>query len=206
MLKEITGIVLAGGSSSRFGQDKALLPIGGKRAIEIAVDLLKSLFPHLLISARTTSDYAFLGLPVISDLHPEAGPLAGLHAALHGSTTARNCVISCDLPLMHPDLIRHLVTSQRGHQIVLATAAGRLQFFPGLYDRSLLPLIEAMFARQPQPVTRNRSLSLYALMEQAASAVIDVTTLPFYREAYYLNMNTPQDYEQILRFAAMREG
>ncbi|HOH08424.1 MAG TPA: molybdenum cofactor guanylyltransferase [bacterium] len=197
MHKDITGIVLAGGNSSRFGQDKALARIGGTTAIEIAVSLMHALFPRVMISARVATDYDFLNLPVIPDIHPKAGPLAGLYASLSQSMSEQNCVISCDLPLMSQEMISCLVTSHPGRQMVLAHAAGCLQFFPGLYNRSLLPLIESMFDDQPELFTRNRSLSLYSLMCKADAAVLDAAQLAFYREELYLNMNTPQDYEQI---------
>ncbi|HQG46530.1 MAG TPA: molybdenum cofactor guanylyltransferase [bacterium] len=203
MYKEITGIILAGGASARFGRDKALVRIGHHSAIGIAVELMQSIFKQVWISARRAEDYSFLNLPVIPDLYPGAGPLAGLHAALKQSTTDKNIVISCDLPLMNREVIDALITSSPGHQIVVVQAAERLQFFPGFYHRSLLPLIEERLACTPPGTGRNRSYSLYALIQQADTAVLDAASFPFIKETYFLNMNTPEDFEKIQRIAEL---
>lgn len=198
----ITGIILAGGKSSRFGQDKALLPIGNRTAIAITVELMCALFPRVLISSQNESDYAFLHLPVIPDFYREAGPLAGLHAGLTHSTTAQILLISCDLPLMNRPMIEHLLASPAEHRIVAARAGGHLQFFPGRYDRALLPLLQTMLDRHTVSPAKSRDLSLHALLQQTDGLVLDAEQLPFFRKELYYSINTPAEYDRILRQAA----
>nr|WP_284521516.1 molybdenum cofactor guanylyltransferase [Cytobacillus pseudoceanisediminis] len=84
-----TGIILAGGHSSRMGENKALLKIGGKTVIERIADQLSSILPNVIIVANKQEDYQFLGLPLVSDRWKEKGPLAGIHAGLSESRTQK---------------------------------------------------------------------------------------------------------------------
>lgn len=76
------GIILAGGRSSRFGQDKGLYPWRGKPLAEHARDILMPNVPNLAISTNNQEAYAYLGLPLIPDLVPGCGPLGGMYSAL----------------------------------------------------------------------------------------------------------------------------
>lgn len=84
-LNQCTGVILAGGRSSRMGGgDKFLLDIDGTTMLQMVIDQLSPSLPHLLISAN--GDLARLesyNLPVVADeIEGFAGPLAGIHAAM----------------------------------------------------------------------------------------------------------------------------
>ena len=76
---ELTGAILAGGHSSRFGSNKALFAPDGETLISKAADLLHPLVREVLVSAShaNVEAYAFLGLDIVEDLHPDCGPLGG---------------------------------------------------------------------------------------------------------------------------------
>jgi molybdenum cofactor guanylyltransferase len=203
MHADVTGIILAGGKSLRLGSDKALLKIGDKTVIERIAELMTSIFAKNLLSVDAPGAYAFLNIPMVEDFYHDAGPLGGLHAALGRSTTARNFIISCDMPLICREMIEYFASCKSAKQVVIARAAGRLQLLPGILDKSLLPLLDEMLEKSPNgPSGKNRDLSLYALFERAASEIIDPSTLPSYRDEIFINMNSKADYEQILRLAA----
>lgn len=196
MYDDITGIILAGGKSLRMGQDKALLTIGGQTVIGRIATLMKSLFAHNLIIANDLNAYGFLELTVMTDVHPGLGPLGGLHAGLSRTSTERNLVISCDLPLMNRQVIECLTKSPVQSPIVLTHACRRQQFFPGLYSKRLLPLIERMLiTAAPVSAGKDRSLSLYTLAEKAQAVFIDVEKMPFYDKRLFFNLNTLADFE-----------
>lgn len=74
--------LLAGGRSQRFGVDKARVLIDGSPQIQRLASGLSHNGWRVAIVAQSTSDYEDLGLEVIADHQPHAGPLAGLVAAL----------------------------------------------------------------------------------------------------------------------------
>ena len=75
----VTGVIQAGGKSTRMGgQPKALLELGGRRIIERVLDAVAPVVDDVLIVTNTPALYAFLGVPMVPDVYP--GPrLAGRH-------------------------------------------------------------------------------------------------------------------------------
>ena len=93
--KNITGIVLAGGKSSRMGSDKGLLTINGKMFIEHVVDAMKPLVDNIIIVSNNKM-YDQFGYERIEDEIINSGPMAGLYSGLKHSESEYNLVLSCD--------------------------------------------------------------------------------------------------------------
>jgi molybdenum cofactor guanylyltransferase len=200
--QRITGFILAGGKSERLGTDKALMKINGRTAIELAVEMMESVFARNYICTHQQEELGFLGLPLIADRYQQAGPLAGLHAALSRSETEDNFFISCDMPLMSRELIASLAGWQTDKAIVVCALAGRLQPLPGLYRKSLLPLLAKMLD-QASKQGKGKGPSFHALMDQAQAEIIDPSDLPFHRDELFFNMNRMEDYQQVIQITAM---
>lgn len=75
--------ILAGGRSSRFGSNKALVQFDGQLHLLRLADALRSDGWSVTVVARTLDSYADLSLPVIADHEPDQGPVAGALASLH---------------------------------------------------------------------------------------------------------------------------
>ena len=76
MYKDVTGIILSGGKSSRMGVNKSLLKIGELTIIERVRDLMKSLFNEVILITNDPADYKFLNIPIYEDVFTRKGPLA----------------------------------------------------------------------------------------------------------------------------------
>src|SRR5690606_20588107 len=105
---ETTGIILAGGKSSRMGRNKALLDFHGQTVIETIANELQKIVNHLIIVTNNQEDYAFLQLPMVSDKWQGIGPLAGIHAGLSISKTEKNLVVACDMPFVSREIGSYL--------------------------------------------------------------------------------------------------
>ena len=198
MHKDITGIILSGGKSMRMGINKSLLKIGNRYAIEITVDLMKSLFEKIILSTNAPEEYEFLNLSMVEDIFKDAGPLAGIHSALQKSNTDKNFVISCDVPMMNKQMIEFFTEYNSDKEIILSRAAGYLQPLVGIYKKRLLPLIEKLLREnENQSEEKRKHLSLHALIEMAETEIIDVTSLPFYSDRLFFNLNNKDDFEEI---------
>jgi len=94
----IGGYVLAGGRSSRMGTDKALLKLAGRPLIEHATTKLRrvSVDVHILGGNAELAAYA----PLVEDMHPGCGPIAGIEAALAHSAHDWNLILPVDMPLL----------------------------------------------------------------------------------------------------------
>ncbi|HEX8220454.1 MAG TPA: molybdenum cofactor guanylyltransferase [Chloroflexia bacterium] len=104
-------VVLAGGASARMGTNKALLRarVGGPTMIETVVARLREagMAPDLLVT-NTPDAFVFLGLPMLPDEIPGAGPLGGIYTALEHLPCERTLVVGCDMPLLSPGLLRYM--------------------------------------------------------------------------------------------------
>jgi molybdopterin-guanine dinucleotide biosynthesis protein len=160
------GAVLAGGQSRRFGSPKALAPFRGEAMVRRAARTLEGVCDEVVVVSsvpevgaafrRTAHQFT-----VIPDLVPGAGPLAGLHAALHHARERgfdAVLVLACDMPLVTPEVAEALAREgEAGDALaVVATpendpgAQAKEPFSPqpllGWYRRNALAAVETRLA------------------------------------------------------------
>ena len=141
---DITGVILAGGKSSRFGSNKALAMVDGKPLIQHVADLMSSLFPECILITNTPAEYEFLSVPMTHDRYQDSGPLAGIHAALLKISTPRAFVVACDMPNLSPELIQYIcnINEQEYEVIIPSPEKGQEPLF-GIYHKKSLEVIES---------------------------------------------------------------
>jgi molybdopterin-guanine dinucleotide biosynthesis protein A len=105
-------VIQAGGESSRMGRDKGLVPFLGQPLVARVVERLRPIASELLITTNHLEQYAFLGLPLFSDLLPGMGALGGLYTALHAASLPLVGVVACDMPFASPMLLAALRDAQ----------------------------------------------------------------------------------------------
>ncbi|MEJ5156254.1 molybdenum cofactor guanylyltransferase [Gluconobacter wancherniae] len=115
-MTELYGLVLAGGLSTRMGQDKAGLIYRGRTQLEAAFDLVSSVVVSCFVSVRQSQvDDPLRGeFPVIVDQSEVDGPAAGLLSAHARFPAASWLVVACDLPLLDRGTLDHLLLSRDG--------------------------------------------------------------------------------------------
>lgn len=119
----ITAIILAGGRSSRMGQDKALLMWQQRPLIAHIVECLQAQVERIAINTNSPQAFADFGLPMIADEFSESrGPLAGIAAALNYSSTRLTLIVPCDNPLLSSQLTARLQAAMKSEQADLAYA------------------------------------------------------------------------------------
>jgi len=108
---KLGAVILAGGQSTRMGRDKAWLEANGQSLILRAASTIRALgIKELFVSGRAGVDYSSLGCPVLLDLDPGLGPLAGIERALEALEAALLLVLAVDLPGMTTPFLRKLTT------------------------------------------------------------------------------------------------
>ena len=105
---DITGIILAGGKSSRIGSDKGFLSLNEATFISHIIKAIKP-FVNDIIIVSNNSDYDVYKLKRVADIIEDAGPLAGLYSGLNESETESNLVLSCDVPLVNGAVLNKLI-------------------------------------------------------------------------------------------------
>ena len=106
--KNIMGIILAGGKSSRMGSDKGLLKIENRTFVECVIDAMKPLIDEIIIVSNNP-EYDQFGYHRVEDDIKDSGPLAGLYSGLKHSNTEHNLVLSSDIPLIKAEILEKLI-------------------------------------------------------------------------------------------------
>jgi molybdopterin-guanine dinucleotide biosynthesis protein A len=133
-------IVMAGGSSSRMGTDKSLLPVGDRPLIASVVDQLRPWMQELIVSANDPERFAFLNLPIVTDKRTGQGPLMGIASSLQASTHERNLVVACDIPLVDRALGRAMLARAEievAEAVVPKDSAGYREPLFAVYRKSM---------------------------------------------------------------------
>ncbi len=110
-MKNVTGLILAGGQGRRMGGvDKGLQAFRGRRLVEHVYERLAPQVGGIIINANQNQDaYRTLGVRVVGDaIGGFAGPLAGLHAGLSIARRPYVVCVPCDSPLLPEDLVERL--------------------------------------------------------------------------------------------------
>jgi molybdenum cofactor guanylyltransferase len=181
----LTGIVLAGGQSRRFGQDKSLALINDKPLIEHVLTLLNSVCDEILISVN---DDKFRHLPFTSIADKESfGPLSGILATLPAISHRAALIIPTDTPHFNTGLIEYLYNNSVPDRISVAfNPDGQMEPLCAIYPKSLFPAI--------REIASNGERKLAVLIKKAGFKQVSITKdLPFYTENLFLNINRPED-------------
>jgi molybdopterin-guanine dinucleotide biosynthesis protein A len=201
MYSDITGIILAGGKSTRMGENKSLLDLNGMTVIERVVSLMKSIFREVIIITNTPNEYDFLNIPKHKDIFEYKGPLAGIHSGLTHSNNEKNFVISCDIPLMEKEMIKFIIDYKTDKPITVCKADGFVQQLAGLYSKSILSTINNSLKNYEAELReRNqakRKCAVLSLLDQVGAEIINAEELDIYKEHMFFNMNRPEDYNKI---------
>jgi len=195
MYSDITGVILAGGKSSRMGVNKSFLKLGNQTIIERIVDLMKSIFSEVIIITNTPDEYKFLNLPLYEDIYKWKGPLAGIHSALTHSQTEKIFVLSCDVPLMSKEMIEYIIEYKTDKSIVFCEAAGYHQPLVGIYSKKILSDIEKFISNNEMS-----DKSFHKFLNDIDTEIIHPQSLSFYRDKIFFNVNSVDDFTELLKF------
>jgi molybdopterin-guanine dinucleotide biosynthesis protein A len=132
--KAITGIILAGGKSSRMGFDKGMAELNGKKMVEWVIVALQSVCSHILIVSNT-DHYNQLGYPVYEDIYKNAGPVGGVYTGLMHSSTDYNLVVACDMPFINTNIFNLLLSFAGDYSIVVPSLNGRFEPLCAFYHK-----------------------------------------------------------------------
>lgn len=187
----MTGIVLAGGKSSRMGQNKALMLWQGQPLIQRSLEVLRLVFSEIIISSNTPELYREFGEKVVPDRFQDCGPLGGLHACLQVSRFDFSFFVACDMPFLDPEVIRFLAAFTEGYSVVIPDVAGGLHPLHAFYHKNCLPIIE-----------KNLEAKCFKILEIYKECPVRYV----YEEEFYgfpqikrvfANINTPQEWKEL---------
>lgn len=216
---QIAGFVLAGGRSSRMGRDKGLLEIGGVPLVVRTARLVESVAGTATVIAGAASNtnatangdgsvdastavdananasataYQSLGLRLIGDDWPGAGPLGGIATALRASSAVWSLVVACDLPYLTREWLEYLCARAFASEAdaVMAINAGGTEPLCAMYHKRSEAVIRLALERGTRKVKDGIKSIRVETIEASEWKAFDSEGLLF------KNMNSPADYEE----------
>lgn len=171
--RALTGALLVGGGSSRFGSPKALASLAGETLADRGWRVLGELCEERLAVGKA-ADHLPLPFSLLDDGTDVRAPIAGVVAALRAAQHDVCVVLPVDCPLVTADLLAALADACEGDAAVPQTGP-----LPGAYRRSALPVLEGRL--------RDGELALRDALAELDAAVVACD------ESQLANVNTPDD-------------
>ena len=162
----LTGALLVGGASRRFGSPKALVELGGETLVDRGRRVLAEACDEVLVIGKQGE----LPFDVVDDGTETRAPIAGVVAALRAATHEVCVVVPVDCPWITAEAIRALGDACRD------AAVPQTGPLPGAWAKSALPLLERRLRSGPLALYRAYDELDVAIVELDPAVVADVAT------------------------------
>ena len=183
-------IILAGGKSSRMGEDKALLEYNGKYFIEKITEEL-DFFDEKIIARgnnRFLTEVTDPSWKIIPDVYFDHGPMGGMHAALKECESDAMFVVTCDMPLMMRELVQRICAEIENYDAVIAVSNdGKYHPLCGVYKKELYKFMEKHLKQDNNRMMAVLKKCRVKYLELDADASKQLT-----------NLNTREEYEKLI--------
>jgi molybdenum cofactor guanylyltransferase len=193
--------ILAGGASSRFGSDKALVRLDpdGPTLLERTAAIARSLSNQAVIIGHQSYESLDPGIDIAPDEEPGRGPLGGIATAFNLLDAPRLLVLACDMPCLSVLLLRSIIERpSNADAVVPRTDDGRWQTLHAIYHRSALPAIEASLGAGSGAVRSIFDRITVDMVNEGELREFDPELHSFF------NLNVPADLERARECATRR--
>ncbi|MBB1376925.1 molybdenum cofactor guanylyltransferase [Pseudoalteromonas sp. SR43-2] len=204
--RDFTGVVLAGGKSSRMGSDKADLVLKNKTLLHNACDLLKDAgAKNILISRNVTnpvkssSQYScdYPSEKYVKDIYPNSGPLGGIYSTLI-ATEHDLLITAVDMPLLTSSLLSTIVLASQSNKVQsVSNQLNQSQIHAWHFENEPLPL----YIRNTSSVKNHlkhilTNANSHKSIKQFTQS-IGVQTLLCNKTHALINTNTPAQFKAV---------
>jgi len=196
----VSGIVLAGGHSSRLGMDKSFVNANGQPLIEHIVAKLTKLSDDVIIVTNSPENYNHLEAKLVGDIYPGKVALGGIYSGLRAATNAHSLVVACDMPFLDLNLLRYMILLACGHDVVIPRIGGFLEPLHAIYSKSCLEPIDHLLARGGLKIIDFFPEVRVRYVEESEVDIFDPQHLSFF------NVNTPSDLAKMKKLARKGKG
>jgi len=190
----IIGIILAGGKSSRFGEDKSNIRLGNKTLLDHTIDKIEKEFNEvLIISNNKNCDFKNKKIYIVKDcIEGQLGPLAGILTAMKWVKENKKnyrwiASFPCDTPFFDTKLISKLKlkTKETSKKLIFLNSDKKRHNIFGLWSMDLIETLEKDIKNS------FRKVEIWA--DKIGYESININTEKFDK---FLNINTKEDFEK----------
>jgi molybdopterin-guanine dinucleotide biosynthesis protein A len=192
---KISAVLLAGGESRRFGEDKATFAFDGKPLWERQLDTLRQAgFIEIILSGRTNPPWRPRDIDFAADAKPPCGPIGGLSAALAAMKGSHLLAFAIDMPFMTPDYLRSLIGRLTAGCGIVPVLNGEPEPLAAIYPAEAAERVTEM-------IKRGSDLSLRSLISKLLCAeMMEPHVVAPNETRLFQNINEPADVAAGRRF------
>ena len=190
MEDKITGIILAGGKSSRMYKNKALLEIKGIKLIEYVYNALLPITDSVLISSNT-NEFDFLNAEIVKDIYKDIGPAGGIYSSLTKSKTEKNLIVSCDTPLLTTSFFSFMIERSQNFDVAIPRIGDFSEPIIGVYKKNVaLNFKEAIENKiySPHVILKTLKVNIVSISQNSA----------FYHPLMFKSINTEANFREVV--------
>ena len=187
---EFSGVVIAGGSSTRMGMDKAFLKQAGVSLLDRQLALLKKLgAAELIVSRRKEQLPCCVPGRIVYDKYPDAGPIAGLASAFENARTPFLMVLAVDLPRISFRCLNQMLRLCAAGQGIVPSFNARFEPLAAIYPIEMAGLVNDCM--------ENNRFKLQDLVRLGiAENLLKAQSISERDQSNFCNLNTPQDFSK----------
>lgn len=191
LYSHITGVILAGGLSKRYGRNKAFLEFDGIRLVDRVTAEMKNIFRQVILITNEKDHYEYLGLPTFEDLIKGLGPIGGIYTGLMSISDQAGFFVACDMPFINSQLVRYMVDIKDNYAAVIPSGASGPEPLHAIYSQSCLGAIKELIDAQRYQVRLfYEQISVRYVTQDEISKFVPP-------QRAFLNINTPDEFARI---------
>ena len=193
----ISGVILAGGESKRFGGViKSNIKIGGLSIISRIINTISDIFGEIIIVTNTPDEYkSFNNYRIVSDQFLHVGPLAGIHSALKVSSKDSVFIFAGDMPFLDKEIIMEQIrfSSLSRAEVIIPRFEGNYEPLHAIYNNSI-------YNKLNEYLSRRNNYAIKDFLREVHVSYMDLPPSDKTKRAF-TNINTPLSAEEANRFA-----
>ncbi len=119
IIKNCTGVILAGGENTRMPVLKAFIEVDGEKIIEKNLKIMRQLFKEIFIVTNQPELYLYLNTHLLGDVYDIRSPMTGIFTSLLNSLNNWVFISACDMPFINGELIKYMASKRDNYDAVV---------------------------------------------------------------------------------------
>jgi molybdopterin-guanine dinucleotide biosynthesis protein A len=190
-----TVAILAGGESKRFGHEKALSPISGKKLVEYSIDTAKEISQYIMIvTQKQNAAYEGFKITCHTDILKNCGPLGGIYTALYFSKTQWIAMMPCDMPLLNSSIYSILLSSLTdNHKPIVAVSHKGVEPLVSLWPKASQDIVYTQLQK--------RVFAIHHVLSKLKATKVEISLLmENYKQELFSNINYQDDLSLVKKY------
>ncbi len=184
-----TGVILAGGLSTRFSREnKALVVLNGKPVIDYVYDIFREIFQDIMLVTNNPELYLDYDLMTVTDIYPVRSSMTGIHTGLFYASTPYAFFAACDTPFLKKEIIQTILEGiDENAGLVIPETHKGFEPLCAAYSKQCLKPIEHCLENKKLKIMRCLRKVRTRIISEKKIVAHDPELLSFF------NINTPDD-------------